>query len=67
MSGLRRRLQKLEAQLTDRSGLVPESPRWMEYWRHRIENLIAEAAPMEPEERIPLQAVRAFMRSAESD
>ena len=32
MSNLLRRLQKLEARLTDRSGLVPNAQGWLEYW-----------------------------------
>ena len=32
MTNLRRRLQKLEAALTDPTGLVPHSQRWLEYW-----------------------------------
>jgi hypothetical protein len=32
MTHLQRRLKKLEAVLTDPMGLVPDTPRWLEYW-----------------------------------
>jgi hypothetical protein len=32
VTSLRRRLKKLEALLTDPSGLVPHSEKWLEYW-----------------------------------
>jgi hypothetical protein len=37
---LERRLRKLEARLTDRSGLVPRTRRWFDYWMVRLEQLI---------------------------
>ena len=36
MTNLQRRLTKLEALLTDPSGLVPQSQRWLEYWDRQI-------------------------------
>jgi hypothetical protein len=32
MTHLQRRLKKLEAVLTDPMGLVPHTPKWLEYW-----------------------------------
>ena len=32
MTNLQRRLKKLEAYLTDPSGLVPHTQKWLEYW-----------------------------------
>jgi hypothetical protein len=40
MSRLERRLRKLEAQMTDRSGLVPHSQQWLDYWTARLDNLM---------------------------
>ena len=35
MSNILRRLQKLEAQITDRSGYVPHSEAWFRHWSER--------------------------------
>ena len=32
MSNLRRRIQSLEAQFTEDSGLVPNTPKWLAHW-----------------------------------
>jgi len=42
-----RRLRKLEARLTDRSGFVSRTEPWLEYWRNRVDRVIIgqEAAP----------------------
>jgi len=32
VTSLHRRLKKLETQLTDPSGLVPHTQKWLEYW-----------------------------------
>lgn len=32
MTGLQRRLKKLEGMLTDSTGLVPHTQKWLEYW-----------------------------------
>ena len=34
------RLRKLEARLTDRSGLVPHTKAWWDYWMLRVDRLI---------------------------
>jgi hypothetical protein len=36
MTNLRRRLKKLEGLVTDSTGLVPNSPKWFEYWRPKL-------------------------------
>jgi hypothetical protein len=36
MMNLQRRLAKLEALLTDTTGLVPHSAAWMEYWTKEL-------------------------------
>ena len=41
MSDLNRRLKKLEAVMTDDSGFVPESARWIAYWAERFDKIIA--------------------------
>ena len=41
MSQIRRRLKKLEAQMTDRYGLVPHSEAWFEYWSERFGQFLA--------------------------
>jgi hypothetical protein len=37
MTNLQRRLRKLEDLMTDRSGLLPGSPAWIEYWMPEVE------------------------------
>ena len=41
MSKLLKRVQKLEALLTDVHGLVPHSEEWFEYWGAKIERTMA--------------------------
>jgi hypothetical protein len=41
MSNLRRRLHKLEARLTDSSGLIPNSQAWLDYWLREVDMIIA--------------------------
>ncbi len=40
MSNLRRRLHKLEARLTDSSGLVPNSQAWLDYWHIKAARIL---------------------------
>ena len=41
MSKLLKRVQKLEALLTDVHGLVPHSEEWFEYWGAKLERAMA--------------------------
>jgi hypothetical protein len=43
-----RRLRKLEARLTDRSGVVPHTEAWWDYWIPRVDRLISGEEPGEP-------------------
>ena len=62
MPRLLTRLRKLEAQLTDRSGLVPHTKPWSDYWSPRIDELIA-GEPLD--QKIPLEVIDALMHGAE--
>ena len=42
MGGLDRRLKKLETQLTDPSGLVPHTQRWLDYWDRQLYLFLTE-------------------------
>ncbi len=64
MSSLLRRLRKLEAQLTDHSGLVPHTKPWSDYWDPRIDELI-DGETLDQE--IPLGVIDALIHSAELD
>jgi len=64
MSNLLRRLRKLEAQLTDRNGLVPHTKPWCDYWNPRIKNLIAGETL---DQKIPLEVIDALIHGAEID
>jgi hypothetical protein len=57
MTNLQRRLRKLEGILTDGSGLVPHSKKWLAYWDERIPRILNG----ELRELIPLEAVRAWV------
>ena len=53
MSNLRRRLLKLEARLTDECGLVPHTPRWLDYWTEWMQKRMRGE---DPPGRIPIDA-----------
>lgn len=38
MTSLQRRLKRLEVNLNDSSGLVPDSQQWLEYWLRQVYN-----------------------------
>ncbi|MGO9259537.1 MAG: hypothetical protein ACLQU1_24980 [Bryobacteraceae bacterium] len=42
MSRVLRRLEKLEARLTDRSHLTPHSQEWFDYWRERLDRCLVD-------------------------
>lgn len=48
MSNLLRRLQKLEARLTDASGLKPNSPEWQAYWEKKLAEIANGHEPGKP-------------------
>jgi hypothetical protein len=60
MSNLLRRLRKLETRRTDNSGLAPRSEAWLDYWGHRIGQLLAGVGQRETG-RIPLEAIDALV------
>ena len=66
MRSIRSRLRKLETQLTDASGLVPDSPKWLKYWDRRIYEILT-SPKNERHEKIPLGAFRAVYNNAEYD
>ena len=41
MSRILQRLRKLEAQVTDHSGLVPHTEAWFQYWAERYDRFVA--------------------------
>ena len=60
MPSLERRLRNLEARLTDRSGLVPYTEAWWDYWMPRVDRIISGEEPGEPG-CIPLQVLDAII------
>ena len=54
MSNILRRLQKLEALLTDGSGLKPNTPEWRDYWEQKLKRIASGEEPGGPG-CIPLQ------------
>jgi hypothetical protein len=63
MARLERRLRKLEARLTDRSGLVPYTELWFDYWAARLDKAINGE---EVDEKIPLEFLQAVLARAEA-
>lgn len=57
-----RRLRKLEMLLTDPSGLVAHTPRWLAYWDRQIFNFMRDPEERRPAVRFRLDAVRAVMQ-----
>lgn len=55
MSNILRRLQKLEALLTDASGLKPNSQEWQAYWEQKLERIARGDEPGKPG-CVPLEA-----------
>jgi hypothetical protein len=66
MTNLERRLNKLEGLLTDVSGLVPHTEKWLEYWKRWFECSIRDSYSRRGE-KIPLEAARAIMQTGFSD
>jgi hypothetical protein len=66
MTNLERRLGKLEAQLIDSSGLVPHTPRWLEYWRNWLERS-ANDPTFHPRDLMPVEAARAIIAGGAPD
>lgn len=60
MSNLRTRLRKLEARLTDSSGLVPHSQAWRDYWFPKVERILSGQEPAGPGS-IPLEVAHAII------
>ena len=57
-SHLWRRLQKLEAQMTDECALVPYSNKWRAYWTAWVQKLVNGE---DPPGKIPEEAYRAVI------
>jgi hypothetical protein len=63
-SKVERRLQKLEAALTDDSRAVPHTHKWLLYWTEQIGKYMSgEWKPVAP--FIPLEAFRAVMKACD--
>jgi len=65
MSNLSRRLKKLEALMTDDSGLVSGSARWMAYWTERVDKILAGDDEVKGC-LIPLEVVDAIIKTDDS-
>ena len=64
MTNLERRLRKLEANLTDGSGLAPHSLEWLQYWDREICAFMKDPEHRWPKELFPLDAFEAVMQWA---
>jgi hypothetical protein len=65
MTKLDGRLKKLESLLTDVSGLVPHTKKWLDYWTRWFECSIRDSNSRRGE-KMPLDAARAIMQAGSS-
>jgi hypothetical protein len=66
MTNLHRRLKKLEAVLTDVTGLTPHTGKWLEHWRRWLDRTVHDP-DFRPTETMPLEAARTLIQSGPSD
>jgi hypothetical protein len=66
MSNLRRRLRKLEARLTDSSGLIPNSQAWLDYWLPKVDRIIS-GEDGDTSERIPIAVIDAIVAAGRKE
>jgi hypothetical protein len=66
MIRLRQRLRKLEARMTDKKGLVPNSPAWIDYWRNATDRILS-GEDLAPAERIPMAFVDLILDEARQE
>ena len=64
MRHVERRLRKLEANLTDGSGLAPNSLEWLQYWDRKIYAFMKDPEHRWPRMLFPLDAFEAVMQWA---
>src|SRR6185369_1049070 len=64
MANFERRLRKLEANLTDGSGLVPHSLEWLQYWDRKIYAFMKDPEHRWPKQLFPLDAFEAALQWA---
>ena len=62
MTSRERRLRKLELLLTDPSGLVPHTRKWLEYWDRQIYDFMTDPEERWPAILFPLDAYCAVMK-----
>jgi len=55
--------RKLDVLVSDPSGLVPYSGKWLDYWQRWIDRWSSDP-DFRPRERMPLDAARAIIRRA---
>jgi hypothetical protein len=66
MNNLRLRLNKLEERLYDPSGLIPHTPKWLEYWDREIYSYMMDPEGRWPAVPFPLDAVRTVMKYSDT-
>ena len=66
MTNRQRRLTKLEAHMTDPSGLVPHSQKWLAYWDRQMYDYAMDAERRRPAALFPLEAVRAVLQYSDN-
>ena len=64
MSNLQRRPKKLEKLVTDGTGLVPGSRRWLAYWTERLHQYIARDDDAK-DYKFPLEVIRAYVQAGQ--
>jgi hypothetical protein len=65
MRNLNRRLRKLESQITDSSGLIPDSPAWWKFWMEEARKTFE--TDYRPPKLIPDAVARVYLFGSESE
>lgn len=63
MTNLERRLRKIETCLTDASGLVPHSRKWLVYWDRKFYDHLTQEEPKQ-RTRFTIESYRAVTKFA---
>jgi hypothetical protein len=66
MTYLQRRLSKLEERRYDPSGLIPRTPKWLEYWDREIYSYMMDPEGKRPAVPFPMDAFRAVMKYSDN-
>jgi len=62
VAGLHRRVRALGKRTWDRSGLIPDSPQWNEYWAREVQRIV-DSDDRSEMKQVPIEGFYAWMMS----